>query len=302
MQKGSVAGYVIVGLAVVGALIWSGFRIFADTPTEEIPQNSQSESESRGSERETNSARSFLVFDSNFAYSGDTVYYRSGTTSSGEPEYLPLPSANPDTFRKIGSASPQSNATPAASQAGGGTSGSSNSLLVYGIGFSNGTVAAQGSGQSSGVSGVQSSLGSTAGGGGSYSVSYYSDGQYVYMVVESSDGSSTPQIVPGADPDTFEILNAEYAADKDHVYVVIVSCTNGSCSAIVSIVESADPGTFQVFASEQELVNANCSGTVTADAQDQNYVYNNGQVVDGISVYLIGAGGDCDDTPVLISP
>lgn len=242
--------------------------------------------------------RSYVILDNSFASGGGYVYYKTGSDSAGEPVYAVVRGADPETFKKVGTVSPHipggaPRSSAQTSSLVGGSSGSAQEVAQ-----SSQTVTQT---QSSGPTQLGSAGGSGAA-GTSYSITYYSDANNVYMVIESGGQTSSPQVVVGADPDTFQILNAEYSKDAEHVYVIIVTCTDGVCSATVSIVASADPATFQAFPSAQNVLNSDCTGYVVADGQDANNVYNNGQIVDGVSVYLIGGGGYCDDTPVLISP
>lgn len=296
MQKGGTVGILLVVIGILAAVVWGGYSIFGDEEPMPVAQQLAQDS---ATQEDTRATRSYVILDNSFAYSGGYVYYKSGESSAGEPTYSIVPQADPATFQKIGSASPPQPASRPASGGSGAAGGGSGSVTT-GSGSSGQSTASQSISQGS----TQSELGSIggSGGGSTYSVTYYSDENNVYVTVETDGQTSEPQVIVGADPDTFEILNAEYAKDNEHVYVIIVTCIGGTCSASVSVVESADPDTFQAYPNSQNVLNSNCSGYVVADGQDAYHVYNNGQVVDGISVYLIGTGGTCDDTPVLISP
>lgn len=291
MQRGGTIGLLLVVFGILVVTMWGGYYMFKADPEPERAPTPLVEVVP-GSERKT---RSYVILDNNFASGGGFVYYNSGTDSEGEPIYAVVRGADPETFKKIGTVAPH---IP------GGASGNSTQVAPI-LGGSSGsasqTVSPSTPTQPSGPTQLGSAGGSGAA-GTSYSVTYYSDENNVYMVIESGGQTSSPQIVVGADPETFQILNAEYSKDAEHVYVIIVTCDGGVCSASVSIVASADPDTFQAFPSSQNVLNSDCTGYVVADGQDANNVYNNGQIVDGVSVYLIGGGGNCDDTPVLISP
>lgn len=283
-------GLLVVVFGILMATMWGGYYAFkadpeperAPTPLVEVVPDS---------ERKT---RSYVILDNSFASDGGFVYYRTGSDGAGEPVYAIVRGADPETFKKVGTVSPHipgdasRSSTQASSVVGG--SGGSGQVVVQGSQTVTQTTTQLGSAGGSGASGT------------SYSITYYSDANNVYMVIESGGQTSSPQVVIGADPATFQILNAEYSKDAEHVYVIIVTCTSGVCTASVSIVASADPATFQAFPSAQNVLNSDCTGFVVADGQDANNVYNNGQIVDGVSVYLIGGGGSCDTAPVLISP
>lgn len=282
-------GIVLSAFGVLVVVLWGGYYFFKEEQEAAPILSTEADIVEPGKKDGT---RSFVVFDSNFAYSGGSLYYRSGSDSAGEPVYTIVPVKEPDAFYKIAS-------TPVVSRSS--SAGFGGSGAVYAQASYVGQSASQA--QSSQAQGSGSGqLGSQSSGDSSYTVSYYSDGENVYVVVSSGDTTSNPQIVPGADSDTFHTLSSEYVADDDTVYVVTVTCAGENCSVTVSVVAGADPDTFQAFANQQQVMNADCTGYVTADAQDQNYLYNNGQVVNGVSVYAIGSGGDCDNTPVLISP
>lgn len=287
MQKGSTLGIILAAFGVLVLVMWGGYYFFKEDqgPAPVIIQDSE-----RAAQEEKKATRSFVVFDSNFSYSNGSVYYRSGSDASGAPVYTLLPVAEPESFQKIATVSGSSDTD---AYAGFGRDTYAQSSYFPGqVGLSGGNQQESNTTQ----------LGSASGSGGGYSVSYYTDGENVYVVVSSGGNTGTPQIVPGADPDTFEVLNSEYSSDGEHVYVIVVTCVGTSCSASVSVVGGADPDTFQPYPNQQQVMNADCTAYVLADAQDNRYLYNNGQVIEGISVYLIGSGGDCDNTPVLISP
>lgn len=302
MQRGSTAWIFLAVFGILVVTMWGGYHIFKVEPDNAplAPSELVTVQEDSGKVRKT---RSFVVLDNSFAYSAGKVYYRSGTAQDGEPLYSILPVKDPESFSKVGSAS-----APAGTAHTSYISGSGGPSTYAQSAYASQSAEPVTSGQSTSPqeplnAGGSTQLGSAYGTGSpEYSVSYYTDGENVYMIIESGGTTSEPQVVIGADPDTFEVLNAEYAKDDTHVYVVIVTCVGGSCSASVSIVASADPDTFQAFPNAQNVYNSDCTGYVVADSQDANHVYNNGQVVDGVSVYLIGEGGSCDDTPVLISP
>lgn len=282
-------GIILAAFGVLAVVLWGGYFFFKEE--QEAAPILSTEADVVQQER-PRGTRSFTVFDNNFAYFGGSLYYRSGTDDAGEPLYTILPVAEPDSFQKIASvvAPPR---TPGSSFIGSGSVYAQSSYMTA----QNSTQS-----QSQTENGSQQLGSAQSSGQSSYTVSYYTDGENVYVVVSSGNSASTPQIIPGADPDSFHVLNSEYAADENNVYVVVVTCVGDSCSASVNIVDGADPDTFQPFPNQQQVMNADCTGYVIADAQDQNYLYNDGQVVDGVSVYLIGSGGDCDNTPVLISP
>lgn len=301
MQRGAAAAPVFIGIGVIVIAIVAYIVLRDDAPIE-TPQATpvaQEQEEPLGT-KNVRKTRSFVVLDNNFAYAGGNVYYRSGKASDGEPLYSVLPVAQPEDFHKVGEARAAPGQASLASYSGSGSAYSQSAYQAY---VSSGGSPETAPDTAPTSSGGTTALGSATGSGApDYSVSYYTDGENVYVVVETPGGSSEPQVVVGADPDSFEVLSAEYASDDDNVYVVTVTCIGDSCSATVSIVASADPDTFQVYANDQQILNSDCTGYVTADSQDGTHVYNNGQVVYGISVYLIGQGGECDNTPVLISP
>lgn len=290
MQRGGTVGLILAVFGILVVTIGGGYWLWREDAT---PPAVLAPVEEPAGTHNVRKTRSFVIYDSNFAYNGRTLYYRSGTDrGTGEPLYSIAPVANPEEFQKVGSA------TVPASSSSIQSGGSTYAQAAY-VGSQSGSSQQQQNAQSSGNTSLGSALGT---GSPQYSVSYYTDGENVYMVIETASGATEPQVVVGADPETFEILNAEYAVDDSHVYVVIVTCVGDSCTATISIVAAADPDTFQAFPNQQQVLNADCTGYVVADAQDQYSVFNNGQVVDGISVYLIGESGSCDDTPVLISP
>jgi hypothetical protein len=288
MQKGGTVGLLLVVFGILVITIGGGYWLWREDTAPPPVLGPVVQPEGTQNVRKT---RTFVVYDSNFAYNGTTLYYRSGKDrTTGEPLYSVAPVRAPEKFEKVGSAT-----VPASS-----SNSLSGSSTYSQSSYSAGTSQSQQSQQTlGGTTGLGSALGT---GSPQYSVSYYTDGENVYMVIETESGASAPQVVVGADPETFQILNAEYAKDESHVYVVIVSCAGDTCTATISIVASADPDTFQAFPNTQQVLNTDCTGYVSADAQDQYSVFNNGQVVDGISVYAIGESGSCDDTPVLISP
>jgi len=280
MEKGGTFGLMLVVIAILVITIGGGYWLFKADPEpirEATPLVETQENAGKG----VRATRSFVILDGGaYAYTSSHVYWRSGTDESGEALYTEIPGADPESFEKIGTVAPRQQ-----SSGSGGSGGP--------------TSASQGSAQSTTQTGA-SQIGTA--GSTSYSITFYSDNNNVYITVTSGGQTSSPQIVAGADPDSFQILNAEYSKDDTYVYVVIVTCVGGSCSAVVSIVPGADPDTFQAFPSPQNVLNTDCTAYVVADGQDANHVYNNGVVVDGVSVYLIGQSGDCSDTPVLISP
>ncbi len=289
MQRGGTVGLILAVFGILVVTIGGGYWLWREDAT---PPAVLAPVEEPAGTHNVRKTKSFVVYDSNFAYNGRTLYYRSGTDkATGEPLYSIAPVANPEGFQRLGGAT-----APASSSSSFGGA-STYPQAAYSVGQSQPQQESQPA--QSGTTGLGSALGT---GSPQYSVSYYTDGENVYMVVETESGSSAPQVVVGADPDTFEVLNAEYATDESNVYVVIVTCVGDTCTATISIVASADPDTFQAFPNQQQVLNEDCSGYVIADAQDQYSVFNNGQVVDGVSVYLIGESGSCDDTPVLISP
>lgn len=294
MQKGGTVGLLLVVFAILVVTIWGGYYIFKGEPEEVRAPTPLVEAEPTG-QKNVRATRSFVILDGGFAYTPSAVYYESGSDTDGEPLYTILAGADPKTFEKIGTVAPPQSSSASTAQSSGSGSGPAGS----------GVSGSQSAPSVSQQSNTQTQLGSAGGSGTAgtpYSITFYSDSDTVYMVITSGGETSTPQIVPGADPDTFAILNAEYSKDENSVYVIIVTCTDGTCTAVVSIVAGADPDTFQAFPSTQSVMNSDCTGYVAADGQDANNVYNNGQVVDGVSVYLIGQGGNCDNTPVLISP
>ena len=295
MQRGGTIGLLLVVFGILVVTMWGGYYMFKADPVPERAPTPLVEVVPDGDVRKT---RSYVILDNSFATGGGFVYYKTGSDSEGEPIYSVVRGADPETFKKVGTVAPHI-------PGGVARSSTQTSALAGGSGGSGQEVAQGSQPVSQTQTGGTTQLGSAGGSGAagtSYSITYYSDANNVYMVIESGGQTSTPQVVVGADPNTFQILNAEYSKDAAHVYVIIVTCTSGVCTASVSIVASADPATFQAFPSAQNVLNSDCTGYVVADGQDANSVYNNGQIVDGVSVYLIGGGGSCDNTPVLISP
>ena len=279
MQRGAAPAqvYMIGGLTIVLA----GFWFFGGDDPQVVPQQDNrqevlAEVEVAG----TRTSRSIVTFDNKFGFSGGSVFYWSDMSASGEKQYKELVGADAGTFQKIGTAAPSSGVAD--------TQPSSSGVI--------------GQGQSTGQTPLGFSSGSTESSGISYSITFYSDDNTVYIVVESGGQTSAPVVIAGADPDSFQILNVEYVKDEDWVYIIEVVCSGLTCVADVSVVEGADPDTFQAFPNATEVLSTDCSAYVTVDGQDQFQMFNNGEAVDGVSVYLIGKSGRCDDTPVLISP
>lgn len=306
MQKGGTVGIVLVLGSVLVPIVWVVYAIFIKSDEAPVVQESAPEVQQTSS-KAVSATRMSVIFDGNIGFDSSFVYYRSGVDNAGAPVYTPVPQAKVESFKKLGTVIPPaskessnifSSGASVVFTGGGNSSSAQNSSSVTSSSASSPVSESQSESQS------QSEIGSLSdtSGGTSYSITYYADDENVYMVIESGGVVSTPQIVSGADPDTFQILSTEYAKDESHVYVILVTCIGDVCTATVSIIASADPTSFQAFPSEQSVLNADCTGYVTADSQDAYHVFNNGQVVDGISVYLIGGGGSCDDTPVLISP
>jgi hypothetical protein len=281
MEKGGTAGLLITVVLILVVTMGGGYYLFkadepvardggplVESPSEETPQAALS-----GAKGKVRATRSFVILDGGMVYTPFAVYYESGTDTDGEPLYTAVPSADPETFQVIGRAPPPPPPKPVTTFSQG-----------YGQVFSG---VAQGDPGESDIP---------------YSITFYSDDESVYMVVATEGQTNAPQIVAGADPSTFQILSAEYSKDINHVYVVIVHCVLDTCAGTITIVAGADPATFQAFPTAQSVMNSDCTGYVIADSQDANHVFNNGQIVDGVSVYLIGENGECDDTPQLVSP
>lgn len=279
MERGGVGGLLLLVFCILAGVMWGTYYLFkadeapARAPTPLVETAEQLEPKGGVNVRAT---RSFVILDGAMAFTPLAVYFRSGTDTDGEPLYTRLEGADPSTFETIGTAVPPLPPPAPAPQPVGISQGFG---ITY-VGFTE-------VGEETGTP---------------YSVTFYRDEDTVYMVVESGGSSSPPQVVVGADPDTFQILTAEYSKDDTQVFVVVVTCSGGTCTGTVSVVVGADPETFLAFPNTQSVMNSDCTGYVFADSQDANNVFNNGQVVDGVSVYLIGQNGECDDTPQLISP
>lgn len=282
MQKGGVPAtvYLIGGFAVVLGWWW----FFSGGEPEPIREASHAQEMQETVVQTVDRAgvrlaRSVTTFNDTFVFGGGSVWYRSGTSGSGEKEYKQLPGADASSFSQIGVVHAPSN--EAARSAPQTSSDSRSQQPQIQLGASSGT---------------------TESGATSYRIAFYADNNNVYIVVESGGQTSAPLAIFGADPDTFQILNVEYVKDANHVYAIEVTCTGNSCTAQVSVVEGADPDTFQAFSNSTQVYNSDCTAFVTVDGQDRYHMFNNGAAVDGVSIYLIGENGTCDDTPVLVSP
>jgi len=97
------------------------------------------------------------------------------------------------------------------------------------------------------------------------------DKKYVYS-------SSIGEIVQGADPGSFLVVNEFYAKDKSSVYSVTPRATNNFYFVPIA---GSDPGTLTVVdpsISDAKLTES-CGANCVYDAQDKNYKYFLGQIV-----------------------
>ncbi len=126
---------------------------------------------------------------------------------------------------------------------------------------------------------------------------FYIDSQHVYFFTGFS-----LEVVPGADPNTFQQLSPGYAKDKDNVYVINTSCDqNGECTGTLTVIPGADPGTFQTFY-PTETPDPNGPGTVVVDASDNGNIYYQGIWVGPLPDPDDHSVHPDTDNPVLISP